>query len=247
MKKILFALSLLISFSAFAENQIDLTTQVKGVLPSAHGGINQASVAITGGSITISNTSLGAPAQSGSIAYHSYNGTQIWPKTGLGFDAALVNAVNSQYVWKVPTGTNNVVFDGTISGNGTGLTGTAAGLSIGGSAANQAITYTSSVTPLPSAGGAYTASHSLGVVPASAWLEITCITAEGGYSVGDVVQTWAIWNGSVFIASPLWKSATQVGIPIGAGGELYVSNKSTAVGFTPTPANWSYRFALRRY
>ena len=36
------------------------------------------------------------------------------------------------------------------------------------------------------AGGTYTTSHSLGVVPSSIMFEMVCISAQNGYSVGDV-------------------------------------------------------------
>lgn len=36
------------------------------------------------------------------------------------------------------------------------------------------------------AGGTYTTSHSLGVVPSSIMFELVCVGAEDGYSVGDV-------------------------------------------------------------
>mgnify|MGYP007077392483 CR=1 FL=1 len=36
------------------------------------------------------------------------------------------------------------------------------------------------------AGGTYTTSHSLGVVPSSIMFEMVCIGAQNGYSVGDV-------------------------------------------------------------
>lgn len=221
MKKILFALSLLISFSAFAENKIDLTTQVKGVLPVANGGINQAAVAITGGSITISNMSLGAPLQSGSIGYTSFNGTQIWPKTGSAFDAALVNSTNSAYVWKVPTGTNNITFDGTISGNGTGLTGTAAGLSIGGTAAMA----TTATTATNQSGGTVAAttanastSYSLnGNLLASA----TAPTITGGFGTSP---SMTMVNGT-----------STFGVQIGSGGTSF----NGTFTMPPAPNGWS--------
>lgn len=105
--------------------------------------------------------------------------------------------------------------------------------------------YTTAVTPLPSAGVSLTGSHSLGVVPVEAVLELTCITAELNYSIGDVVQCASIWNGSNAQALHCYKNTTTVGVPIPAAFNVMAFNKTTGATVNFTAANWSYRFRLR--
>lgn len=107
------------------------------------------------------------------------------------------------------------------------------------------VVYTPAVTPIPASGTNLTASHSFGTVPVDASLELTCLTAEQGYSVGDVVQVNTNWTGSVYSTKSLWKSSTQVGWPVQSGTDICLPNKTTGADFTPTKANWSYRFKLR--
>ena len=106
--------------------------------------------------------------------------------------------------------------------------------------------YTAVTTPLPAVTVSYNVAHALGVIPASAVLELTCLTAELGYSVGDVVQVSGITNMAVFLPSTLHKTSTTVGIPIPSGYTVGIANKSTGATSQPTVANWSYRLALRK-
>lgn len=115
----------------------------------------------------------------------------------------------------------------------------------GGTGSGNLTTYTTTTTPLPTAGSAFTGSHSLGVVPAEAVLELTCLTAEQGYSVGDVVQPAIGWNGTVAVVMHVWKNTTSVGLFQGVGTVIVICNKTTGVAASPTVANWSYRFRLR--
>lgn len=76
-------------------------------------------------------------------------------------------------------------------------------------------------------------------------MEFTCITADSGYSVGDVVTPVSLWNGTVGSTSTFYKNNTTVGIVIPTGYRFYITNKSTGLTVDPTLANWSYRFRLR--
>lgn len=108
--------------------------------------------------------------------------------------------------------------------------------------------YTTQTTPLPAAGTAYTASHSLGAVPTEVVIEFICLTAEGNYSIGDVCQFGTINDGTgQHFPVTYWKNTTQVGVPDTAdpGAYFYGINKTTGASFTPTAANWAYRFRLR--
>lgn len=117
----------------------------------------------------------------------------------------------------------------------------------GGSGTGNLTQYTTTTTPLASSGVAITVTHGLGFVPTEAFLEYTCLTAEYGYSVGDVVVPSGLFNGSIAApAESVWRSATQVGTPAPATGYSHAINRrDSAAIVVPTPANWSYRFRLR--
>lgn len=115
----------------------------------------------------------------------------------------------------------------------------------GGAGTGNLTTYTTAITPMPASGTLLSGAHSLGVVPAEVGLEMTCLTAEQGFSIGDVVQAYGEWNGSNAVASLLYKTTTSVGIMPQAGYTIYIKHKTTGQIVTPTAANWSYRFRLR--
>ena len=86
------------------------------------------------------------------------------------------------------------------------------------------------------AGGTYTTSHSLGAVPSSIMFELVCVTAEDGYSVGDVAvlhsgERYSNWGCQVIhnLSSEIrWGVFTQ-GIIIrgdtsSGGGSISTSN-----------------------
>lgn len=106
--------------------------------------------------------------------------------------------------------------------------------------------YTSTVTPLPATATPVAQSHTVGVVPIEAILELTCLTAEHGFSIGDVVERPCEFNGSTSY-SPIttWKNATQVGFTLTSGLPLGGLSRSTGAAVIFTAANWSYRFKLR--
>lgn len=107
-------------------------------------------------------------------------------------------------------------------------------------------TYTSTTTPLPSAGALVSVAHGLGSLPSDVVVEMTCTTTDAGYAVGDVIICHTMWNGagSVFPLQP-WRNTTNVGFGLPAGYGMYVINKSTAIGVVATLASWSYRFRLK--
>lgn len=104
---------------------------------------------------------------------------------------------------------------------------------------------TPDVTPVPSVLGAgITASHSFGTVPSIAILEYVCLTAEQGFSIGDVFQVTANWNGAALYPNNITKTTSSV-ISQSASGYIFAGlHKTTGSGFTPTAANWAYRFVL---
>jgi len=136
------------------------------------------------------------------------------------------------------SGTDGIdkVKDGTIT----------AGDLAGGTGTGNLTQYTTSVTPLPASGSALTGSHTLGVVPVEAVLELTCLTAEAGYSVGDIVQSVLYGNNTTWYPLSVYKTTASVGVMQLSGGYVVgLQNKSTGGLSLPTAANWSYRFRLR--
>lgn len=115
----------------------------------------------------------------------------------------------------------------------------------GGTGSGNLTTYTSAVTPLPATATAVSVAHGVGAVPMEAVFEVTCLTAEAGYSIGDVIQNPSLWNGSNPSPIPVWKNATNVGVVLANTYVIYAPNKTTGAGTTLTAANWSYRFRLR--
>lgn len=106
--------------------------------------------------------------------------------------------------------------------------------------------FSSPVTPLPSPPAVVSVAHGLAAMPAEAILEITCLTAEGGYSVGDVLQAPHMGNGSgAGWPLSIWKNATHIGFSLVTGYAIGALRKDTAQAFIPTYANWSYRFRVR--
>lgn len=122
--------------------------------------------------------------------------------------------------------------------------------SLGGSGTGNLTQYTTAVTPLPTLNGAtLIASHGLGAVPASVELEITCLTAELGYSVGDVVNMPMFINSGAtgWFNAPIWRNASQVGLSTMATiiWGLYNKTSGSSTASPLTAANWSYRFKVR--
>lgn len=100
-------------------------------------------------------------------------------------------------------------------------------------------------TPLPGASALMSYTHGLGVIPAWADLEFVCLTAELGYSIGDIVTGFANGNGSYSMPFPIIKTATVVQSVTNSTGTWIINHKTTGTTSTPTPANWAWRFKVR--
>lgn len=112
---------------------------------------------------------------------------------------------------------------------------------------NPTIFRTADVTPVLVTGGQLTsATHSLGVVPSIVILEYVNLIAEQGYVAGDVVQPTTQWTGTGRIPMPMWKNTTTVGVQCTATYIICMYNKTTGATFTPTAANWAYRFIIMK-
>jgi hypothetical protein len=107
------------------------------------------------------------------------------------------------------------------------------------------VQYTSQVTPLPSPSTLISVAHGLSAAPVDATLELVCVTAEYGYSVGDVIQTPQLSSGAFYTPAVVWKNATNVGTGWSAATGWSEYNRSTGASVFLTLANWAYRFKLR--
>lgn len=115
----------------------------------------------------------------------------------------------------------------------------------GGTGSGNLTQYTAGNSSLPAAGTSYSDTHSLGVVPSHVALEVTCTTTDIGYSVGDVVQVIAVWNGTSNGPANFWKSTTSVGLAIPTGYAVVLPDKSTGVFSGLTVGKWSWRFRIQ--
>lgn len=90
--------------------------------------------------------------------------------------------------------------------------------------------------------GQLTLPHGLGSVPKVATVELVCVVAEQGYSIGDVVQLHSGEQSSATqdaSGMSLRKSATTITVRFGsAGTALLITNATTGAGVGAVNANW---------
>ena len=98
---------------------------------------------------------------------------------------------------------------------------------------------------VPSAAGAVVSvGHGLGVRPGDAVLELVCVSAENGYSVGDAVDCCRAWSGSTDYSLVVWRNSAAVGFTLPAGFYVVLPSKLTGVNAGLSVAKWTYRFRL---
>ena len=95
---------------------------------------------------------------------------------------------------------------------------------------------------VPSAAGYTEFLHGLGAIPSFVAVEMKCISAEGNYSVGDVVEGCYMSDGAVFLPVLPWKRADRVGISRGAAVPYGVANRTTGGYFAVSTSKWNLRF-----
>jgi hypothetical protein len=90
-----------------------------------------------------------------------------------------------------------------------------------------------------------TLAHGLGVRPKFVTLELVCITAELGHSVGDVIaaglNNYLPLNGDSFISLGYDATNVTVRISFGAPKTFITNNPGTGVTVALTNANWNLR------
>ena len=104
---------------------------------------------------------------------------------------------------------------------------------------------TSQTTPLPGVATVMSYTHGLGVVPVSAELELVCLTAEFGYSIGDTTTPYIVPNASWSAPFTIRKNTTVVSTTSGANNAFEILNLTTGANAIPTSANWAWRFKVR--
>lgn len=100
-------------------------------------------------------------------------------------------------------------------------------------------------TPLPGVAASLSWAHGLGVTPVSAELEIVCLTADNGYSVGDVVTPFCSSNGSYYNPFSVGKNSTAVFARTGSNVSFAIVHATAGSTAAPTAANWAWRFKVR--
>lgn len=92
--------------------------------------------------------------------------------------------------------------------------------------------------------GALTLAHGLGRVPKEVWANFVCLTAEAGYSIGDVVVNPGYnINGSRGFSCVV--DSTNLNIRYGSQTPLQLLNKTTGTVAIMTSANWAAVFYAR--
>lgn len=114
-------------------------------------------------------------------------------------------------------------------------------------------TRTDEITTLPTAGTASNSAHALGALPTIVHGYLVCVSADAGYSVGDVVDLDAIAvtgiSGSYNYAGGFFVSfdATNVTLTANDATTRKILNRSTGAQHTFVAANWKFRYTAIRY
>lgn len=101
---------------------------------------------------------------------------------------------------------------------------------------------------LPGGGVQTSKTHGIGLKDyVLAAVDFKCLTAEGGFAVGDIVNSPSAQSTGYFSISVAMGSATSCSFTIGSGG-ANLFNKTSGATVTLTAANWAYRvWAKRRF
>ena len=93
------------------------------------------------------------------------------------------------------------------------------------------------------AGGTYTTTHSLGVVPSSIMFEMVCINAEDGYSAGDVAVIHSGERYSNWGLQVIENTSSNVKWGVFSQGIIFRSENSGS-GTSKVTTNWRVRLVL---
>ena len=99
---------------------------------------------------------------------------------------------------------------------------------------------------LPSASTVVTAADNLGTTFKNTRLEISCLTADSGFLVGDVTEAFMtnpVAGTTLPLSGTRRRNAT---IFTTAATPFWITNAATGVGVAPTAVNWAYRIRADR-
>lgn len=112
---------------------------------------------------------------------------------------------------------------------------------------------TNEIASLPAAGAATSSAHGLTAIPTFVTGFLVCVTADAGYSIGDVVELSAIAvtgiSGSYNYAGGYFLSfdATNVTLTANDATTCKILHKTNGTQQTFTAANWKLRYTATRY
>ena len=116
----------------------------------------------------------------------------------------------------------------------------------GNAATATAVSNYSSTAQTITAAGSLSLTHSLGSTPSLTSITLQCVSAEGNYSVNDLVEAPVFFlEGANSWGASITKTSTQLVIryAAGDGGNVFVlPNKTTGVEFPCTSAKWKAIF-----
>lgn len=101
------------------------------------------------------------------------------------------------------------------------------------------------VNTLPANSVAVSFNHNIGVGENKLQIDIKCLTADNGYSVGDVITNVSAQSSTVALQPNTWNTNKACGFPSGSTQWLILP-KGGGATVVPTSANWAYRMTAQR-
>lgn len=98
---------------------------------------------------------------------------------------------------------------------------------------------------LPGTSTQVSRSHNLGVLPSFYDIDIKCLTAENGYSVGDIVRSLNTYD-TTQLTLKIRASHKTISFTTANVVAIYLQNASTGANVAPSAANWAYRLFAQR-
>lgn len=175
------------------------------------------------------------------------------PLTDLATQAANTVLANATASTAAPT----AVSVGASQLVGRGATGNVAPITLGtnlsmsGTTLNAAPITQPTAQALPAAGGLASVAHGLGVTPKFVYVSFRCVTAEGGWSIGDTINSvvGSRYDNAFPASNPHWMGyaayADSANVYVRMGNQaLHLPRKDTGVSFAVTTANWNVVFTV---
>lgn len=108
---------------------------------------------------------------------------------------------------------------------------------------NRPATFTSSLQALPNAGVTVNVAHGLSSMPSYWVVQLKCVTAEFGFSVGDIIQLSGNFYAPGYEAYVSWANTTSVGFLSSSTGIMpRITSRTTGNLAVITQSNWNLVF-----